>query len=62
MFPINREVLGLVLGPEKGEENEKDKWVLKDNENVVPRLVLISLNDVEIYSTVDMKKIDIFDP
>jgi hypothetical protein len=36
-FPFNREVLGRVLGPARGEGNEMAQWVLKANGNVVPR-------------------------
>ena len=36
-FPNNREVLGRVLGPVRGEGNEMAQWVLKANGRVVPR-------------------------
>ena len=36
-FPFNREILGRVLGPAKGEGNEMAQWVLKANGKVVPR-------------------------
>ena len=36
-FPHNHEVLGRVLGPAQGEENEMAQWVLKANGKVVPR-------------------------
>ena len=36
-FPHNREVLGRVLGPARGEGNEMAQWVLKANGKVVPR-------------------------
>jgi hypothetical protein len=35
-FPFNREILGRILGPAKGEGNEMAQWVLKANGNVVP--------------------------
>jgi hypothetical protein len=35
-FPFNKEVLGRVLGPAKGEGNEMAQWILKANGNVVP--------------------------
>ena len=35
-FPFNKEVLGRILGPAKGEGNEMAQWVLKANGNVVP--------------------------
>ncbi len=34
-FPCNKEVLGRVLGPAKGEGNEMAQWILKANGNVV---------------------------
>jgi hypothetical protein len=36
-FPFNREVLGRVLGPAKGEGNEMPQWILKANGKVIPR-------------------------
>ena len=36
-FPHNREVLGKVLGPARGEGNEMAQWVLKAKGRVVPR-------------------------
>ena len=36
-FPHNREVLGWILGPTRGEGNEMALWVLKANRQVVPR-------------------------
>ena len=36
-FPHNREVLGRVLAPARGEGNEMAQWVLKANRRVVPR-------------------------
>ena len=35
--PFNREILGRILGPAKGEGNEMAQWVLKANGQVVPR-------------------------
>ena len=35
-FPFNKEVLGRVLGPARGEGNEMCQWILKANGNVVP--------------------------
>jgi hypothetical protein len=35
--PFNKEVLGRVLGPAKGEGNDMAQWILKANGNVVPR-------------------------
>lgn len=49
-FPFNREVLGRVLGPARGEGNEMAQWVLKSNGNVVPRRTLRPLKPEEIRS------------
>ena len=49
-FPLNREVLGRVLGPEKGEGNEMAQWTLKANRNVVPRQTCRQLNVKERHS------------
>eukprot|EP00957_Ditylum_brightwellii_P042611 3226457-Ditylum_brightwellii.AAC.1 len=49
-FPFNKEILGHVLGPAKGEGNEMEQWVLKGNGNVVPRLTLRSLKVEELNS------------
>ena len=46
-FPFNREVLGRVLGPAKGEGNEMAQWILKANGNVVPRRTVRPLNTAE---------------
>jgi hypothetical protein len=55
-FPFNREVLGRVLGPAKGEGNEMAQWILKANGNVVPRRTLRSLNTAELHSPTEAKK------
>ena len=36
-FPNNKEVLGRVLGPARGDGNEMSQWSLKANGRVVPR-------------------------
>ena len=36
-LPHNCEVLGWVLGPIRGEENEMTQWILKANGCIVPR-------------------------
>eukprot|EP00957_Ditylum_brightwellii_P008574 650241-Ditylum_brightwellii.AAC.1 len=33
-FPFNKEILGHILGPVKGEGNEMAQWVMKGNGNV----------------------------
>jgi hypothetical protein len=60
-FPFNREVLGRVLGPAKGEGNEMAQWVLKANGQVVPRRTLRPLHVAEIHSPMEEKKREIFD-
>jgi hypothetical protein len=60
-FPFNREVLGRVLGPAKGEGNEMAQWILKENENVVPRRTVRPLQVDEVHSPTEIKKREIFD-
>ena len=60
-FPFNREVLGRVLGPAKGEGNEMAQWILKANGNVVPRRTLRPLNEAEISSEIEIKKRLLYD-
>lgn len=60
-FPFNKEVLGRVLGPARGEGNEMSQWILKGNGNVVPRRSLRPLNTSELHSPTEQKKRDVFD-
>jgi hypothetical protein len=60
-FPFNREVLGRILGPAKGEGNEMAQWVLKANGRVVPRRTCRPLTVAETHSNQEMKKRTIFD-
>ena len=60
-FPFNKEVLGRVLGPAKGEGNEMAQWILKANGNVVPRRSPRPLTVAEINSETEQKKRSIFD-
>ena len=60
-FPFNREILGRVLGPAKGEGNEMAQWVLKANGNVVPRRTVRPLNTEELNSETEKRKRTIFD-
>ena len=60
-FPNNKEVLGRVLGPARGEGNEMAQWVLKANGNVVPRRSPRPLTTAEIHSPTEAKKRKIFD-
>jgi hypothetical protein len=55
-FPFNREVLGQVLGPAKGEGNEMAQWILKANGNVVPRRSSRPLKVDEIHSAQELQK------
>ena len=51
-FPNNKEVLGRVLGPARGDGNEMAQWILKANGRVVPRRSLRPLKVDEIHSPV----------
>jgi hypothetical protein len=55
-FPFNREVLGRVLGPAKGEGNEMAQWILKANGKVIPRRSLRPLKGDEIHSVTEIKR------
>ena len=59
-FPFNREVLGRVLGPAKGEGNEMAQWILKANGNVVPRRSMRPLNTEEVHSEQEQAKRKVF--
>eukprot|EP00957_Ditylum_brightwellii_P108372 8267323-Ditylum_brightwellii.AAC.1 len=48
--PFNKETLGLVLGPAKGEGNEMAHWVLKGNGKVMPCQTLRLLRVEELNS------------
>jgi hypothetical protein len=60
-FPFNKEVLGRVLGPARGEGNEMAQWILKANGNVVPRRSPRPLTVAELNSETEQKKRSIFD-
>ena len=60
-FPFNREILGRVLGPAKGEGNEMAQWVLKANGKVVPRRTARPLQASEIHNEEVKKMRNIFD-
>ena len=60
-FPHNQEVLGHVLGPARGEDNELSQWVLKSNGNVVPRRTVQVLQLDEIHSDTEKRTRDVFD-
>ena len=54
-FPFNREVLGRVLGPVKGEGNEMAQWILQANGKVISRLSSRPLEVDEIHSVTEIK-------
>ena len=60
-FPFNKEILGRVLGPAKGEGNEMAQWVLKGNGNVVPRRTLRLLRVEELNSKTEIRGRNLFD-
>jgi hypothetical protein len=60
-FPKQREVLGRVLGPARGEGNEMCQWILKANGKVVPRRSVRPLQTAEIHSASELKKRQVFD-
>jgi hypothetical protein len=60
-FPFNREILGRVLGPAKGEGNEMAQWILKANGRVVPRRTCRPLSVAERHSPEELRKRTIFD-
>jgi hypothetical protein len=53
-FPYNREILGRVLGPAKGEGNEMAQWILKPNGNVIPRRTSRPLTVAEKHSDTEL--------
>ena len=59
-FPFNKEVLGRVLGPARGEGNEMALWILKANGNVVPRRSHRPLKVDEVHSEVEQQKRTVF--
>jgi len=60
-FPLNREQLGRVLGPAKGEGNEMSQWILNSRGNVLPRRSPRPLTVAEIHSEHEKSKRKIFD-
>ena len=59
-FPFNREVLGRIIGPAKGEGNEMAQWVLKANGNVVTRRSSRPLTVIKNHSPTEIRKRGIF--
>ena len=60
-FPLNKEVLGRVLGPASGEGNEMAQWILKSNGKVVPHRTIRPLRPDEIRSETEKRKRDLLD-
>jgi hypothetical protein len=60
-FPFNKEILGRVLGPARGEGNEMCQWILKANGNVVPRRSHRALTVAEIHNPIEQRKRKVFD-
>ena len=60
-FPNNKEVLGRVLGPARGDGNEMCQWILKGNGKVVPRRSPRPLQTAELHSPIEIKKRKVFD-
>jgi hypothetical protein len=59
--PLNKQVLGRVLGPAKGEGNEMAQWILKANGNVVLRRRHRPLKTEEAHSEQERMKHKVFD-
>jgi hypothetical protein len=59
-FPFNREILGRVLGPAKGEGNKMAQWILKAKGRVVPCYMCRPLTVMERHSAKEQKKHTIF--
>ena len=55
-FPANKEVMGRVLGPARGEGNEMCQWVLKSNGRIVPRRSLRPLTVAELHSSTEIQR------
>ena len=60
-FPFNKELLGRILGPERGDGNKMIQWILKADGNVVPRRTSRPLNTAELNSKSEKWKRQIFD-
>jgi len=60
-FPNDKEVLGRILGPAKGEGNEMSQWILKSNGRVVPRRTHRPLTVPELHSGHEQEKRTLFD-
>jgi hypothetical protein len=60
-FPFNKEELGRVLGPAKGEGNEMAQWILNANGNIVPQRSHRPLKTEKVYSEQERMKQKLFD-
>ena len=60
-FPLQRDVLGRVLGPSKGKRNKMSQWILKANGHVIPRRTESPLTTAQLNIVTEKKKGDLFD-
>eukprot|EP00957_Ditylum_brightwellii_P182089 13873183-Ditylum_brightwellii.AAC.1 len=58
--PFNKEILGHILGPTKGEGNEMAQWGMKGNGNIVPRQTLRLLKVEEFNSETEIRSCNLF--
>ena len=59
-FPLQREILGRVLGPSKGVGNEMSQWILKSNGKIVSRRTVRPLNAEELVKDEEKAKRNAF--
>eukprot|EP00957_Ditylum_brightwellii_P102661 7823954-Ditylum_brightwellii.AAC.1 len=60
-FPFNKEILGHVQGPAKGEGNEMPQWVMKGNGNGETCQTLRLLKVEELNSKTEIRGCNLFD-
>eukprot|EP00957_Ditylum_brightwellii_P122404 9333716-Ditylum_brightwellii.AAC.2 len=60
-YSFNKEMLGHVLGPAKGEGNEMAQWIMKGNGNVVLHQTLRLLNLEKLKSKIKIRSYNLFD-
>eukprot|EP00957_Ditylum_brightwellii_P147595 11240561-Ditylum_brightwellii.AAC.1 len=60
-LPLNKEILGCVLGHAKGEGNKMAQWVMKSNGNVMSCQTLRLLNVEELNSETKTRSHKLFD-
>eukprot|EP00957_Ditylum_brightwellii_P134889 10284147-Ditylum_brightwellii.AAC.1 len=59
-FSFDKEILGCILGPAKGQGNEMVQWVMKGNDNVVSCQTLRSLKVGELNSKTEIRSRNLF--